>query len=130
MSAVPDFAQYARDLGLTQVLYPTLEAFELLGVGKSYGWARLVATGVLPIVRLPGGKLTMVKAVDIARLIHQREAETNQNPAVKRVGRRRPVDSVRAGVMEAQARALKERQSLPRPVAPRPPSVLSGVEEA
>jgi hypothetical protein len=50
----PDFAQYARELGLSQTLYPALEAFRLLGVGKSYGWAKLVATGELPVVRLPG----------------------------------------------------------------------------
>jgi hypothetical protein len=87
MSAVPDFALYARQLGLNQALYPALEAFRLLGVSKSYGWARLVATGELPVVRLPGGKLTMVKGVDIAALIHRREQETKQHPAKKRVGR-------------------------------------------
>jgi hypothetical protein len=86
MSGPPDFAGYARQLGLNQALYPALEVFRLLGVSKSYGWARLVATGELPVVRLPGGKLTMVKAVDIARFVHKREAETNQHPA-KRVGR-------------------------------------------
>ena len=83
----PDFALYARQLGLNQALYPALEAFRLLGVSKSYGWARLVATGELPVVRLPGGKLTMVRAIDIARFIHEREAETKRHPAKKRVGR-------------------------------------------
>jgi hypothetical protein len=88
MSAVPDFALYARELGLNQALYPALEAFRLLGVSKSYGWARLVATGELPVVRLPGGKLTMVKGTDIAALIHRQEQETNRHPVKKRVQRR------------------------------------------
>jgi hypothetical protein len=90
MSASHDFACYARQLGLTQALYPALEAFRLLGVSKSYGWARLVANGELPVVRLPGGKLTMVKGTDIAALIHRQEQETNGHPAKKRV-QRRPV---------------------------------------
>jgi hypothetical protein len=92
----PDFAQYARELGLSQALYPVLEAFRLLGVSKSYGWATLIATGVLPVVRLPGGKLTMVRAIDIARFIHEREAETKKHPAKKRVGQ--------TGVKQAEGR--------------------------
>ena len=92
MSGPSDFAAYARQLGLNQALYPALEVFRLLGVSKSYGWARLVATGALPVVRLPGGKLTMVRAIDIARFIHEREAETKRHPTKKRV-RRTEVDA-------------------------------------
>lgn len=87
MSASPDFVRLARDLGLTQALYPVLEAFRLLGCSKSYGWARLVATGELPVVRLPGGKMTMVKGIDLARFIYEREVETKKHPVKKRVRR-------------------------------------------
>ena len=67
----PDYAQIAYDLGLRRAAYPILEAFEHLGVGKTYGW-ELVKTGRLPVSRL-APKKTVAKAIDIARLIHEGE---------------------------------------------------------
>ena len=114
MSAVPDFALYARQLGLTQALYPALEAFRLLGVSKSYGWARLVATGELPVVRLPGGKLTMVRGIDIARFIYEREAETKRHPTKKRVRRTevKPLEGRVCRPFDGEDVATEEQQSV------------------
>jgi hypothetical protein len=93
MSASPDFSQLARDLGLTQALYPAVQAFRLIGCGKSYGWEKLVRSGELPVVRYPGGKLTMVKAVDIAAFIYRREQSA---PTPRVVGSRRRRKGVNA----------------------------------
>jgi hypothetical protein len=80
----PDYAQIAHDLGLRRVTYPILEAFDHLSVGKTYGW-QLVKTGRLPVVRLAPKKI-IVKAVDVARLIHEGIAappSPSQGPAGK-----------------------------------------------
>jgi hypothetical protein len=72
-SANPDFAALARELGLTNAVYPIDQAFEHLGVKASLGW-KLIRQGALRAIPITGRK-TVVPAVDIAKLIHERQQQ-------------------------------------------------------
>ena len=72
--ATPDFASYARQLGLTRTSYTVDEAFEHLSVKSSLGW-KLIRQGLLGTpVRLTGKKTTVL-AIDIAKLIWDRQQD-------------------------------------------------------
>jgi hypothetical protein len=71
--ATPDFAALARELGLDAATYPIDQAFRHLGVKDSLGW-KLVRQGALRAIRLTGRK-SVVPAVDIARLLHERQQQ-------------------------------------------------------
>jgi hypothetical protein len=71
--ADPDYAAIARSYGLTAATYSIDKAFEHLGVKDWLGW-KLVRQGALRAIRLTGKK-TVVPAVDIAKLLHQRQQQ-------------------------------------------------------
>jgi hypothetical protein len=70
-TSTPDFAAYARQLGLDRATYPALEAFKHLGVGESLGWD-LIGQGALRSIKLTPKK-TVVTAESIAHLLYERE---------------------------------------------------------
>jgi hypothetical protein len=71
MSTSPDFTALARELGLTYAVYPLNEAFKHLGIKRSYGF-ELIKRGDLPTVSIADKKV-VVKGIDIARFIYERE---------------------------------------------------------
>jgi hypothetical protein len=96
--STPDFTAIARELGLVYAVYPLTEAFRHLGIRKSFGF-ELIKRGDLPTVTIADKKV-VVKGVDIARLIWERE----HRPAPKR-SRGRPPKS------ESKERETLERRA-------------------
>jgi hypothetical protein len=71
VSSSPDFTALARELGLVYATYSLTEAFKHLGIKRSYGF-ELIKRGDLPTISIADKKV-VVKGIEIARLIWQRE---------------------------------------------------------
>jgi hypothetical protein len=85
------FVERARAMGLDTAFVPIERAFKELAVSSSFGWEKLVKTGLLPVVRLSPRK-TITSTAAIAKVIWLRENEPPARPGgCRRTGRPRKI---------------------------------------
>jgi excisionase family DNA binding protein len=88
-----DLSAVAREFGLTEALYPVIEAAKKLGVSRAFVY-ELIASGDLELLHI--GAKPLIPAPSIARLIQRRREAAQakravpqaQKTPVRRSGRR------------------------------------------